>query len=92
MAVYSIDKTVREVLLETSTKVKSLRKQKKYTQKEFAERSGVSLGSLKRFENTGQISFESLLRLVNVLHRLEDFDNILKINQDLERLEKMFSK
>jgi transcriptional regulator with XRE-family HTH domain len=92
MAVYSIDKTVREVLLETSTKVKSLRKQKKYTQMEFAERSGVSLGSLKRFENTGQISFESLLRLVNVLHRLEDFDNILKINQDLERLEKMFSK
>jgi transcriptional regulator with XRE-family HTH domain len=59
---------------------------------EFAERSGVSLGSLKRFENTGQISFESLLRLVNVLHRLEDFDNILKINQDLKRLEKMFSK
>lgn len=92
MSVYSIDKTVGEVLLETSTKVKSLRKQKKYTQMEFAERSGVSLGSLKRFENTGQISFESLLRLVNVLHRLEDFDNILKINQDLKRLEKMFSK
>jgi transcriptional regulator with XRE-family HTH domain len=92
MRSYSLEKTFKDVLLETAGKVKSLRKQSNYTQKEFAERSGVSLGSLKRFENTGQISFESLLRLVNVFHRLEDFDNILKINQDLKRLEKMFSK
>ncbi|MHA8065907.1 helix-turn-helix domain-containing protein [Aquirufa sp. ROCK2-A2] len=92
MRLYSIDKTFNDVLLETAGKVKSLRKQSHFTQKEFAERSGVSLGSLKRFENTGQISFESLLKLVNVLHRLEDFDNILNMNQDLKRLEKMFSK
>ncbi|MHA8051491.1 helix-turn-helix domain-containing protein [Aquirufa sp. ROCK-SH2] len=92
MRSFSIEKTFKDVLLETAGKVKSLRKQAHYTQKEFAERSGVSLGSLKRFENTGQISFESLLRLVNVLHRLEDFDRLLKVDQDIQRLEKLFSK
>lgn len=34
-----------------------------WTQAALAERSGVSLGSLKRFERTGKISFESLLKL-----------------------------
>jgi len=92
MGVYSINKTIKDVLLETSSKIKSLRKQEKYTQKQLAERSGVTLGSLKRFENTGQISFESLLRLVNVFHKLNDFDTLLTIDQDIKRLEKMFSK
>ncbi len=48
-------------------KFKIHRKQLGYTQIELAERSGVSLGSLKRFETTGQISLESFLKLAFVL-------------------------
>jgi len=61
------------------------------TQTELAERSGVSLGSLKRFESTGKISLESLLKLLNILGSLHEFENILKIGEDLKSVEKLFS-
>ena len=46
------------------------------TQEGLATKSGVSLGSLKRFESTGQISLESLLKLALVLECLDDFNAI----------------
>jgi hypothetical protein len=36
----------------------------------------VSLGSIKRFEKTGEISLKSLLNIALVLRRLEDFENV----------------
>ena len=47
-----------------------------FTQEGLSKRSGVSLGSLKRFESSGSISFESLLKLALVLKCLDDFNNI----------------
>jgi transcriptional regulator with XRE-family HTH domain len=47
-----------------------------FTQEGLSNKSGVSLGSLKRFENSGQISLESLLKLALVLECLDDFSNI----------------
>jgi transcriptional regulator with XRE-family HTH domain len=46
------------------------------SQEGLAKRSGVSLGSLKRFERTGLIAFDSLLKLAMVLDCLGDFDKI----------------
>jgi transcriptional regulator with XRE-family HTH domain len=69
-----------------------LRKQAGYTQSELARRSGVSLGSLKRFETTGQISLESLFLLIDVLGRLDDFDMILKPIENLKEIERLFSE
>ena len=71
-------------------KHKKLRKQKGLSQNELAERSGVSLGSLKRFETKGQVSLESLLKLVFVLGRLSDFESVLKPDKDLKHIEKLF--
>lgn len=48
------------------------------TQKGLAARSGVALGSLKRFEQTGLIAFDSLLHLALVLDCLGDFDAICR--------------
>lgn len=48
----------------------------KITQKDMAERTGVSLGSIKRFEQTGEISFHSLLKIAFVLDCLDDFDQL----------------
>lgn len=42
----------------------------------LAQRSGVNLYSLRRFEKTGLVSFESLLNLAVVLGALDDFDQI----------------
>lgn len=44
-----------------------LRRRRKISQKELAARSGVSLGSLKRFEQTGEISLQSLTKLAIAL-------------------------
>lgn len=51
------------------------------TQEGLANRSGVSLGSLKRFETTGQISLESLLKIAFILDCLDDFLNIAEIKE-----------
>lgn len=42
----------------------------------LAERSGVNLHSLRRFEKSGAISFEALLKLALALDVLEDFDRV----------------
>ena len=44
-------------------KVQQLRKKNGISQFELFKRSGVSFGSIKRFETTGQITLESLLKL-----------------------------
>ena len=52
----------------------------KITQKQLAARSGVSLGSLKRFEQSGEISLQSLTKIaiaLDVENELEDlFNNV----------------
>lgn len=42
----------------------------------LAERSGVNLHSLRRFEKTGLIALDSLLKIALVLGVLADFDQI----------------
>jgi transcriptional regulator with XRE-family HTH domain len=46
------------------------------TQSGLASRAGVSLGSLKRFEQTGEISLSSLAKLAFALRMEHDFEDI----------------
>jgi len=71
-----LPKTPTDVMHELSTKFKERRKNFGLTQTELATRSGVSLGSLKRFEGSGQIALESLLKLALVLECLEDLSSV----------------
>ena len=71
-----LPKTSTDIMQELKIKFKERRKSLGYTQTELATRSGVSLGSLKRFEGSGQISLESLLKLALVLECLEDFSAV----------------
>lgn len=91
MLTFSIDKNPYQIRLELAQKVKFLRKQKKYSQQELAQRSNVSLGSYKRFERSGQISLESLLRIAFILDRLEEFDKLFIPNHLIE-IEKLFKE
>jgi len=88
---YSINKLPTDVLLNTAKKVRELRKEAGYSQAELARRSGVSLGSVKRFEITGQISMVSFLKVFHLLNRLEEFDVILQPGENLEEIEKLFT-
>lgn len=88
---FSIQKTPIDLLKEIAEKHRVIRKQLKMSQTELAERSGVSLGSLKRFENTGKISLEALLKLSNILGRLADFEKIFNQKENLEDIEQLFS-
>ena len=91
MGQFGITKNPADVLEDIALKHKALRKKHVLSQLELANRSGVSLGSIKRFETTGQISFESLLKLAHILNRLEDFDDVFKPNDTSENIEKLFS-
>lgn len=69
-------KLPNEIAKDIALKEKEKRKKKKLTQAELSSRSGVSLASLKRFEQTGEISFVSLLKVASVLDELEDFEKL----------------
>ena len=76
-----LPKTPTDIMQEFQSKFKERRKSLGYTQNELATRSGVSLGSLKRFESSGQISLESLLKLAFVLECLEDFSALCEVKE-----------
>lgn len=48
------------------------------TQQGLAERSGVKLRTVRKFEQTGLISLESFLKLAMVLRCLQDFVNAVE--------------
>lgn len=62
-----------EILLIIAKQARELRLEKNLTQEGLANRSGVSLASIKRFERLGKISLESLLKIALVLGVLDEF-------------------
>ncbi|PKQ66631.1 transcriptional regulator [Labilibaculum manganireducens] len=88
---YSLSTTPSDISRALAERHKLLRKQLKLSQFEMAERSGVSLGSLKRFENTGKISLESLLKLAHLMNRLEDFEKVFQAQEDQSGIENLFT-
>lgn len=89
MGKYSVNKLPSDILILTAQNIAALRKQSNWTQQDLAERSGVSYGSIKRFERLGQISFESLLKIAEVLNRLDEFETLL-VPRNNKRIEKLF--
>lgn len=69
-------KTPTEVMKELGLKARAKRLSRNLSQSGMAARSGVSLGSLKRFETTGQISLESLLKIAMSLNCMRDFEEV----------------
>ena len=71
-------KTPYDISQEIAEKAKAKRKLLKLTQATLAERSGVSLGSIKRFERTGEVSLSHLLKIAMVLGCLGDFSELFR--------------
>ena len=64
--------TASETALNIAKRLRTIRKRRGFSQQSLSERSGVSYGSIKRFEQTGQISLESLIKLTSALDCLEE--------------------
>lgn len=70
--------TSEEVARHIAASAKEKRLALDLSQCSLSERSGVSLGVLKKFERTGKISLESLLKLALALGSLSDFIEVFK--------------
>jgi transcriptional regulator with XRE-family HTH domain len=70
--------TPEQVSRTLADRVRTLRLARGWKQSTLASRSGVSLGSLRRFEESGRISLQNLLDLAFALNRLDDFDGLLE--------------
>jgi transcriptional regulator with XRE-family HTH domain len=57
-------------------RVKENRLQLNLTQQALATRAGVSYGSLRRFEDTGEISLQGLVKLAIVLDAVDDLQQL----------------
>lgn len=71
-------RTPLEVLRDCAVRARGMRLEANITQSELASRTGISVGTVKRFERTGEIQFNHLLRIALVLGRLEDFDGVFR--------------
>ena len=77
MAEFSLT-TPEQVGQTLALRLRELRLARGFKQATLAARSGVSLASLRRFEDSGRISLRNLLALAFALHRLDDFDAVLR--------------
>lgn len=66
-------KTPRELLLLIAENEKKRRKQLGMTQSKLAEEASISLASLRRFEQKGEIALSSLMKIAIVLRAQDEF-------------------
>ena len=58
--------------------LRRLRKGRKISLKKLSEISGVSYASLRRFEEIGEISLKSLIKIATVLDAADPLNNLFK--------------
>ena len=69
-------KTPNDIAKELVEKIKQHRKKLKISQAQLATKSGVSLGSIKRFESKYEISLNSFIKILIALNLEQDLENI----------------
>ncbi len=85
--------TVSKAQNKLSEYLRSRRLKQGLTQEGLANRSGVSLGTLRKFEQKGVISLESFLKLAMVLGCLEEVVNGAKpVPNDFSSIDDVLKK
>ena len=69
-------KTPNEIAKNLAEKIKERRKKLKISQEVLAQKSGVSLGSIKRFETKYEISLHSFIKIAIALDLDNDIENL----------------
>lgn len=68
--------TAEELNQKLADRVRNIRRRRSISQRKLADISGVSYGSIKRFEQTGQISLLSLTRIAMALDIAGELRNL----------------
>ncbi len=68
--------TAEEISMRVAERVRNIRKRRKISQEKLSTLSGVSHGSIKRFENTGMISLLSLTKLAVALDCTDQINSL----------------
>lgn len=68
--------TAEELNQKLAERVRSIRRRRSISQQKLADMSGVSYGSIKRFEQTGQISLLALTRIAMALDIAGELRNL----------------
>ena len=69
-------KTPNEIAKNLAEKIKEHRKKLKNSQEMLARKSGVSLGSIKRFETKYEASLQSFIKIAIALDLDNEFENL----------------
>ena len=67
----------KDIALEIAVRLRKRRLARQLTQEGLARRSGVALGTLKKFERSGQIAFTSFIQLAIALQDERALENLL---------------
>lgn len=59
-------------------RIRRIRKRRKISQKRLSKKSGVSLGSVKRFEQSGEISLLSLTKIAIALEIDKELEHLFE--------------
>ena len=89
--IHLCQKTSTEINNDIAHRMVLLRKRKKITQRGLAAKSGVSLASLKRFEQTGEISLQSFTKLAIALEVEEELESLF-CNVPFESIEEVINE
>ncbi len=73
-----LSKTPGEIQKLIAERIRTIRRRRKISQKRMSELSGVSLGSVKRFEQSGEISFLSLIKIATVLDLNNELEHLFE--------------
>ena len=65
--------TANEILAEVARRVHDARIHAGLRQKDLAEKAGVSLGTFRRFERTGDVSMETVVKVAIALDKEREF-------------------
>lgn len=76
MNTFAFLKSPDELNRDIAKRMQARRKEKKISQVKLSEYSDVSLGSIKRFERTGDISLSSLVKIAYALGYEDDFESL----------------
>lgn len=71
--------TPAEIARSLAGRVRALRLHRGWTQQELASRAGLTLATYRRFERTGRIALERLLRLAVILDAQAGFDQLFAL-------------
>ena len=71
-------KTPETDMLQIAQQERAIRKKRKLSRADLSKRSNVSYGSLKRFEETGNISLASLIKIAIALDCIDEFESLFR--------------